>query len=184
MQPDRFLFLRRSFKPTLTRLKLDRLVNCPCAYSVEDEGRRHSGSEGEASCELESIACACMLNPYSSVDPALPYPKHINLKMKDIGAILQNENFPSFERYRAMFSLRNRGAAECVMELGKTLGEDLSSALLRHEVAYMLGQMQHPNSVEALAERLRRDNEDGLVRHESTGALGPFNEGGILLRMS
>jgi deoxyhypusine monooxygenase len=108
------------------------------------------------------------LNPYSSVDPALPHPKHINLETKDVGAILQNENFPSFERYRAMFSLRNRGAAECVMELGKTLGEDLSSALLRHELAYMLGQIQHLNSVEALAERLRRDNEHGVVRYEST----------------
>ena len=133
-----------------------------------------SGSEGEARCELESMACACMLNPYSSVDPAPPHPKHINLETKDVGAILQNEKFPSFERYRAMFSLRNRGEAECVMELDKTLVEDLSSALLRHEVAYMLGvgQMQHLTSVEGLAERLRRDNEHGVVRHESTEALG------------
>jgi deoxyhypusine monooxygenase len=131
-----------------------------------------SGSEREASSELEPMACACMLNPYSSVDPAPPHPEHINLETKDIGAILQNQKVPLFERYRAMFSLRNRGGAECVMELGKALVEDESSALLRHEVAYVLGQMQHPNSVEALAESLRRDNEHRMVRHESAEALG------------
>lgn len=67
--------------------------------------------------------------------------------------------------------------------IGKTLVEDLSSALLRHEVAYVLGQMQHLNSVRALAERLRRDNAHGVVRHESTEALGQLKESGIMLRM-
>ena len=131
-----------------------------------------NGGEGNASSEPEPMACACMLSPYSSVDPAPPHPEHINLDTKDIGAILHNEKLPLFERYRAMFSLRNRGGADSVMELGKALVEDDSSALLRHEVAYVLGQMQHPNSVEALSESLKRDKEHKMVRHESAEALG------------
>ena len=120
----------------------------------------------------EPMTCACMMNPYSSVDPAPPHPEHSHLGTKEIGAILQNEKLPLFERYRAMFSLRNRGGGECATELGKALVGDQSSALLRHEVAYVLGQMQHPTSVEALEESLRRDSENRMVRHESAEALG------------
>ena len=53
---------------------------------------------------------------------------------------------------------------------------DNSSALLRHEVAYVLGQMQHPDSVEFLATSLKRQNEHRMVRHESAEALGAIEE--------
>ena len=76
------------------------------------------------------IACACMLSPYSSVDPAPPHPKHEPLSTIEIGAILNDESAPLFERFRAMFSLRNRGGAECVKELGNALGK--SFMLLRY----------------------------------------------------
>jgi len=47
-----------------------------------------------------------------------------------------------------------------------------SSALLRHEVAYELGQMQHPDAVEYLETSLKRQNEHRMVRYESTEVLG------------
>jgi deoxyhypusine monooxygenase len=53
---------------------------------------------------------------------------------------------------------------------------DKSSALLRHEVAYVLGQMQHPDSVEYLATSLKRQDEHRMVRHESAEALGAIEE--------
>ena len=55
--------------------------------------------------------------------------------------------------------------------LGGTL-LDSSSALLRHEVAYVLGQMQLPAGASALAECLKRLNEHNMVRHEAAEALG------------
>lgn len=116
-----------------------------------------------------------MLNPYSSVDPAPPHPSHVNMSMPDLGDILANSNLPLFDRYRAMFSLRNIGGQEAVEELCRVLVEDQSSALLRHEVAYVLGQMQHPSSVEALEKSLRRTNEHKMVRHESAEALGAID---------
>jgi deoxyhypusine monooxygenase len=131
------------------------------------------GVEGEYDAP---IACACMLSPYSSVDPAPPHPKHVSLSSIEIGSILRDESAPMFERFRAMFSLRNRGGFDAVKELGTALVNDTSSALLRHEVAYVLGQLQHPDSVEYLEISLKRKNEHRMVRHESAEALGAIEE--------
>jgi deoxyhypusine monooxygenase len=117
-------------------------------------------------------ACACMLSPYSSVDPAPPHPAHATMTMAELGDLLCDVSLPIFERYRAMFSLRNRGGTLAVQQLCRALVQDTSSALLRHEVAYVLGQMQCPTSVEALQESLRRVDEHKMVRHESAEALG------------
>ena len=53
---------------------------------------------------------------------------------------------------------------------------DESSALLRHEVAYVLGQIQHKDAVEYLEISLKRQNEHRMVRHESAEALGAIEE--------
>lgn len=119
--------------------------------------------------------CACMLNPYSSVDPAPPHPTHAEKSFPELGDILCEAKLSIFERYRAMFSLRNIGGEAAVLQLCRALTEDTSSALLRHEVAYVLGQMQHPASVEALEISLRRTDEHGMVRHESAEALGAID---------
>ncbi|KAL7446219.1 hypothetical protein ACHAXM_010322 [Skeletonema potamos] len=131
---------------------------------------------GTDSDEHAPIACACMISPYSSVDPAPPHPKHEGLSAAEIGIILEDESAPLFERFRAMFSLRNRGGKEAVKELGNALINDESSALLRHEVAYVLGQLQHPDAVEYLETSLKRCNEHRMVRHESAEALGAIEE--------
>ena len=122
--------------------------------------------------EEAPVACACMLNPYSSVDPAPPHPAHASKTDVELGDILCDANLSIFDRYRAMFSLRNRGGEDAVLQLCRGLSSDDSSALLRHEVAYVLGQLQHPVSVPALEESLRKLDEHQMVRHESAEALG------------
>lgn len=57
------------------------------------------------------------------------------------------------QRYRALFALRNRGGPEAVDALGAAFG--CSSALLKHEVAYVMGQMQHPASAAVLCDVLQ-----------------------------
>ena len=118
------------------------------------------------------VACACMLSPYNSVDPAPPHPSHVDMSTEEIGVLLRDASLPLFQRYRAMFSLRNRGGTACALELGRALVEDESSATLRHEVAYVLGQMQCDQSLEALEASLSREGEHRMVRHESAEALG------------
>ncbi|XP_072294993.1 deoxyhypusine hydroxylase [Eucyclogobius newberryi] len=106
-------------------------------------------------------------SPYTSVDPAPPAPKMSPSELRDV---LLNESLPLFERYRAMFALRNLGTEEAALALAD--GLQCSSALFRHEIGYVLGQMQHPAAVPALSAALERPGENPMVRHEAAEALG------------
>ncbi len=81
------------------------------------------------------VACACMMSPYNSVDLIPANSEHATVSSKEIGIILRDSSLPLFERYRAMFSLRNRGGDECAIGLGEALVKDQSSATFRHGVA-------------------------------------------------
>ncbi|XP_070944141.1 deoxyhypusine hydroxylase isoform X1 [Macaca nemestrina] len=105
--------------------------------------------------------------PYLSVDPAPP------AEERDVGRLreaLLDESRPLFERYRAMFALRNAGGEEAALALAE--GLHCGSALFRHEVGYVLGQLQHEAAVPQLAAALARCAENPMVRHECAEALG------------
>lgn len=55
-------------------------------------------------------------NPYCSVDPA---PPHARASVDELRGLLLDESLPLFERYRAMFALRNLGGPEAVLALGE-----------------------------------------------------------------
>lgn len=55
-------------------------------------------------------------SPYMSVDPAPPSQE---MDVGKLQAILLDERQSLFDRYRAMFSLRNIGSKEAVLALGK-----------------------------------------------------------------
>ena len=57
--------------------------------------------------------------------------------------------------------------------------EDRSSALFRHEVAYVLGQLAHAAAVPALVRTLRRTEESAMVRHECAEALGAIGSDSV-----
>jgi deoxyhypusine monooxygenase len=69
-----------------------------------------------------------------------------------------------------MFQLRNDGSDEAILAL--CCGLKCKSALFRHEIAYVLGQIQSPISINALKENLEDNNESHMVRHECAEALG------------
>lgn len=103
-----------------------------CRIALDFCAWQQSGDDKEYNAPA---ACACMLSAYDSRDPAPAHPAHEPLSHAQVGAILRDSSRPLFERYRAMFSLRNKGGAEAARELGRSLVEDESSALFRHEVA-------------------------------------------------
>ena len=108
---------------------------------------------------------------YGSVDPAPPS------KVTDVATlknILLDENMKMFERMRVVFSLRNDRSEEAIDALCQ--GFDSSSALLKHELAYVLGQMQDPLAVPKLIDILRDENEHVMVRHEAAEALGAIGD--------
>lgn len=108
-------------------------------------------------------------NPYLSVDPAPSCEKSVSVE--DLRRQLKDRNLPLFARYRAMFSLRNRGTEEAVYALADGFSDE-DNSLFKHEVAYVLGQMAHIASVPALAAVLRDTAEHRMVRHEAAEALG------------
>ncbi|XP_033096888.1 deoxyhypusine hydroxylase-like [Anneissia japonica] len=106
-------------------------------------------------------------NPFSSVDPAPPLTEEdlVVLQRK-----LLDEKLPLFDRYRAMFSLRNINSDASALALAE--GLKCSSALFRHEIAYVLGQMQNAAGIKQLKCNLQQEDENPMVRHECAEALG------------
>jgi deoxyhypusine monooxygenase len=90
--------------------------------------------------------------------------------------VLVDPKQPLFERYRAMFGLRNVGSEAAVLALADALVGDHSSALFRHEVAYVMGQLQHRAAVPALLKALQDRAEHAMVRHEAAEALGAIGD--------
>jgi len=106
-------------------------------------------------------------NAWGSHDPAPPSKEKNVTKLREM---LLDQDLPLFDRYRAMFSLRNIGDHDSILALAA--GLKCSSALFRHEIAFVLGQVASPLASEQLLARLRDEDENPMVRHECAEALG------------
>merc|ERR1712066_304973 len=91
-------------------------------------------------------------NEYGSVDPA---PASTERDIEKLKTDLLNTDLTLFDRYKAMFALRNIGDEISIKALASGLND--SSALFRHEVAFVLGQVASPYAVAELTTRLRDD---------------------------
>jgi len=108
---------------------------------------------------------------FDSVDPAPPSSER---SVADLRTVLCNEEEKMFQRMRALFALRNIGGKDSVDALAAAY--ESKSALLKHEIAYVMGQMQDPHAVPHLIERLEDAEEDVMVRHEAAEALGAIGD--------
>lgn len=91
--------------------------------------------------------------------------------------MLDKDNYDLFERYRALFTLREVNTEEAVVAMCQTLTKENSahcSPLLKHEVAFVLAQMESvfKASVPFLLEAISNDEEEPIVRHEALVGLG------------
>ena len=89
------------------------------------------------------------VSEFGSVDPAPPSEGSGVLVLRKT---LCDEDERMFQRMRSLFALRNIGGKESVEALAMAF--DSSSALLKHEIAYVLGQMQDDHAVPYLIERV------------------------------
>lgn len=105
---------------------------------------------------------------YASVDPAPAATQ--GSKPEALESCLLDEEASMFDRYGALFALRNIGDVKAVQSITKAF--KCSSALLKHEVAFVLGQMQNVEAVSALKNVLQDEKENPMVRHEAAEALG------------
>jgi len=107
---------------------------------------------------------------FSCVDPT-PSGFSEKKSLKELEYILLDKSETLFDRYRAMFALRDLMTDESATSLAKGLHCD-SSALFRHEIGFVLGQMQNSAVTNQLVECVKNVNENPMVRHECAEALG------------
>ena len=120
----------------------------------------HSLSRGDDRCSQS----------FGSVDPAPAATDTDDVQL--LAQRLQQRSLPLPDRFSAMFALRNKRNDEATAALADALVHCSDSALLQHEVAYVLGQLQSAATVSALAQVLRDLTCDEMVRHEAAEALG------------
>ena len=122
------------------------------------------------------LAASREASGYTSTDPAPPVDVASKARpsVAELRARLLDRSLPMFQRMRAVFSLRNRGGPEAVEALAAAFADP--SALLRHELAYVLGQMGDAHANPFLTDVLRKPHEHVMVRHECAEALGAIGE--------
>ncbi|KAG7088322.1 deoxyhypusine hydroxylase [Marasmius oreades] len=165
--------------PTLKQFLSDpeRAVRETCEIAI-DRIEWEQSEEGKRALDTQKVERHIPL--YTSIDPApptskllfgAPKPEDVSQESIDIlkSQLLDKER-PLFERYRAMFTLRNIGSPAAVDALASGFSDD--SALFKHEIAFVFGQLLSPHSVPALLNVLRDVNESDMVRHEAAEALG------------
>lgn len=76
-----------------------------------------------------------------------------------------------------MFRLRDIATPAAIDALATGFADP--SALFRHEVAFVFGQLQSPRSVPALVKVAGDKNEEPMVRHEAVEALGSIASEGV-----
>lgn len=86
-------------------------------------------------------------------------------KTAEIGDLLNDKNRPLKERFRALFTLKNLGGTVAIEEISKCFADE--SALLKHELAYCLGQMQDPLAIPCLVKVIEDTTQEPMVRHEA-----------------
>lgn len=91
--------------------------------------------------------------------------RNSNDSISQIAKILRDQNQPLTERFRALFTLRNLGGKKAINAIAGIFSDP--SALLKHELAYCLGQMQDDYAVSILTEVLQDENQEVIVRHEA-----------------
>ncbi|KAF2102947.1 Deoxyhypusine hydroxylase [Rhizodiscina lignyota] len=148
-----------------------------CAIAVARIEWEHSKRSQEEQSHLKQ-------SDFASIDPAPPLPSDdaiSHLPIEDLQRTLLDTKLSLFERYRAMFTLRDLAsppdlptALPAIEALASGFTDP--SALFRHEIAFVFGQLSHPASIPALVTTLRNTNEVGMVRHEAAEALGSLGE--------
>ena len=120
---------------------------------------------------------------YNTVDPVST--KNLNVQESDITSLqatMLDENTPLADKYAALFSLRGirdrkgNPSMKAATAIATVMRNDKSSALFRHELAFVIAQLAFGKPDEELinliASCFQNDQEHCMVRHEAAVALG------------
>ncbi|KAJ7695680.1 armadillo-type protein [Mycena rosella] len=96
-----------------------------------------------------------------------------NLKILEDSLLNKSGDVLLHSRFRALFTLKSLKTEEAVRVI--SAGFQDPSALLKHELAYCLGQMKKTSALPALESVLKNTSEDPMVRHEAAEAMGAIS---------
>ena len=150
---------------------------CNIAADKMREARKNRAAKQQPqhtahSAQSDEADCASLVSKYASVDPAPPLSSH---SVPSLLARLTDSSLSMYDRYRAMFALRNLDTEEAIHALAASLHSS-TSPVFRHEIAYVLGQMAHPAALPCLQSLLADRSEHAMVRHEAAEAIGSIAE--------
>lgn len=107
---------------------------------------------------------------------------HAEPTVPALRATLTDENAALAKRFRALFSLKHTAsqipATEQTVPAIEAIAAAFSSpsALLKHELAYCLGQSGKLEAVPFLRDVIQDRQEDAMCRHEAAEALGALGD--------
>lgn len=157
----------------------DELINETCELALDLKQWNEETNQGEKE-GLDLTKLKHVTN-----DPAPPYNPENNENYKSVAwlkDLLLDPKQPIFERYRAMFTLREIGTEEACEALCQTLTDENKnncSALLKHEIGFVMGQMGHNYArtcTPYLEAAVADEKEAPVVRHECVIALGDITD--------
>jgi deoxyhypusine monooxygenase len=96
--------------------------------------------------------------------------------LTELSSVLQDPKASLDSRFRCLFALKGVASAspdqtkEVIGIIAKAF-ENNDSALLKHELAYVLGQIQSEDAIGCLEEVLKTESEHPMVRHEVSRSL-------------
>lgn len=120
----------------------------------------------------------------SAID--VPSSPSVDTEITALREVLVSETAPLARRFRALFSLKHYAALQpptkqtipAIQAIAAAFTSP--SALLKHELAYCLGQSRNMESVPYLRTVLEDKQEDSMCRHEAAEALGALGDEGSL----
>ena len=131
--------------------------------------------------ESKAFTMGHSLPVYESSNDAILLPLIANLQ-----AALNDSTAALFQRYRALFGLKHHAcnsvdhATSTAAIRAMASAFSTPSSLLKHEIAYCLGQTRNLATVPYLKAVLQNAEEDAMVRHEAAEALGAIGDTGSL----
>ena len=160
----------------------DDIIKETCLMSVENINWMTNTDKGQSE-GLNNLKLIHHTN-----DPAPPF----NFKLEPystvekIKNILHNDEVSLFNRYRALFTLREFNNEDAVKALCECFDKTLKnkfSPLFKHEVSFILGQMceKAKSALDFLEQVLKDEEEDPIVRHETALTLGEITKSKALL---
>ena len=138
--------------------------------------RRHIGPRDRS----QKIILRCSIAEHHHLNQPLKMTSDPTIRA--LQATLTDENTALAKRFRALFSLKHIAAQKPATPQTIPAIEAIAaaftspSALLKHELAYCLGQSGKPEAVPFLREVIEDRGEDAMCRHEAAEALGALSD--------